>query len=80
MGKDMNKEADIVEETAVVNEVTDSSEEIVAVNAAAEEQITDSNISHSTLPPKKTRGTAAKIVVLALCCSLVGGAARSDRR
>ena len=88
MEKDMNKEADIVEETAVVNEVTDSSEEIVAVNAAedisneatavnaaAEEQITDSNISHSTLPPKKTRGTAAKIVVLALCCSLVGGAA-----
>lgn len=87
MEKDMNKEADIVEETAVVNEVTDSSEEIVAVNAAediskettavnaaAEEQITDSNISHSTLPPKKTRGTAAKIVVLALCCSLVGGA------
>jgi hypothetical protein len=88
MEKDMNKEADIVEETAVVNEVTDSSEEIVAVNAAedisnettavnaaAEEQITDSNISHSTLPPKKTRGTAAKIVGLALCCSLVGGAA-----
>ena len=88
MEKDMNKNADIVEETAVVNEVTDSSEEIVAVNAAedisneatavnaaAEEQITDSNISHSTLPPKKTRGTAAKIVVLALCCSLVGGAA-----
>ena len=88
MEKDMNKEADIVEETAVVNEVTDSSEKIVAVNAAedisnettavnaaAEEQITDSNISHSTLPPKKTRGTAAKIVVLALCCSLVGGAA-----
>ena len=34
MEKDMNKEADIVEETAVVNEVTDSSEEIVAVNAA----------------------------------------------
>ena len=33
MEKDMNKEADIVEETAVVNEVTDSSEEIVAVNA-----------------------------------------------
>ena len=25
--------------------------------------------------PKKTRGTAAKIVALALCCSLVGGAA-----
>ena len=30
MEKDMNKEADIVEETAVVNEVTDSSEEIVS--------------------------------------------------
>lgn len=66
MGKDMNKEADIIEKTAVVNEVKDSSEEIVAVNAAedisnettavnaaAEEQITDSNISHSTLPQRR---------------------------
>ena len=27
------------------------------------------------IPNKRTGGTAAKIVVLALCCSLVGGAA-----
>ena len=31
-----------------------------------------SSLDHA---PKKTRGTAAKIVALALCCSLVGGAA-----
>ena len=71
----MNKEAEIVEETAAVNEVTESSKEIVPVNKGAKEaQITDSDITHSSLPPKKTRGTAAKLVVLALCCSLVGGA------
>ena len=75
MEKNMNKEAEIVEETAAVNEVTESSKEIVPVNKGAKEaQITDSDITHSSLPPKKTRGTAAKLVVLALCCSLVGGA------
>ena len=75
MKKNMNKEAEIVEETAAVNEVTESSKEIVPVNKGAKEaQITDSDITHSSLPPKKTRGTAAKLVVLALCCSLVGGA------
>ena len=75
MEKDMNKEAEIVEETAAVNEVTKSSKEIATVNKGAKEaQITDSDITHSSLPPKKTRGTAAKLVVLALCCSLVGGA------
>lgn len=75
MEKNMNKEAEIVEETAAVNEVTESSKEIATVNKGAKEaQITDSDITHSSLPPKKTRGTAAKLVVLALCCSLVGGA------
>lgn len=75
MEKNMNKEAKIVEETAAVNEVTESSKEIATVNKGAKEaQITDSDITHSSLPPKKTRGTAAKLVVLALCCSLVGGA------
>jgi len=84
MEKNMNKEAEIVEETAAVNEVTESSKEIVpadiikektaANKPAAEPQITDLNIPQNTLPPKKTRGTAAKLVVLALCCSLVGGA------
>ena len=75
MEKNMNKEAEIVEETAAVNEVTESSKEIVPVNKGAQEaQITDSDLTHSSLPPKKTRGTAAKLVVLALCCSLVGGA------
>ena len=75
MEKNMNKEAEIVEETAAVNEVNESSKEIVPVNKGAKEaQITDSDITHSSLPPKKTRGTAAKLVVLALCCSLVGGA------
>ena len=33
------------------------------------------DISSLRPTPKKTRGTAAKIVALALCCSLVGGAA-----
>ena len=33
------------------------------------------DISSLSPTPKKTRGTAAKIVALALCCSLVGGAA-----
>ena len=75
MEKNMNKEAEIVEETAAVNEVNESSKEIATVNKGAKEaQITDSDITHSSLPPKKTRGTAAKLVVLALCCSLVGGA------
>lgn len=84
MEKNMNKEAEIVEETAAVNEVTESSKEIVpadiikektaANKPAAEPKITDLNIPQNTLPPKKTRGTAAKLVVLALCCSLVGGA------
>ena len=75
MEKNMNKEAEIVEETAAVNEVNESSKEIATVNKGAKEaQITDSDITHSLLPPKKTRGTVAKLVVLALCCSLVGGA------
>ena len=84
MEKNMNKEAEIVEETAAVNEVTESSKEIVPADIikektatnkpAAEPQITDLNIPQNMLPPKKTRGTAAKLVVLALCCSLVGGA------
>lgn len=83
MEKNMNKE-DISKETAAVNEVNESSKEIVpadiikektaANKPAAEPQITDLNIPQNTLPPKKTRGTAAKLVVLALCCSLVGGA------
>ena len=33
------------------------------------------DISSLKITPKKTRGTAAKIAALALCCSLVGGAA-----
>lgn len=94
-GKDMNKEADIVEETAVDNEVTDSSEEIVAVNAAedisnettavnaaAVEQITDSNISHSTLPPKEDKRYGSKdrsSGALLLSCRRRGRRRRSGR-
>ena len=35
----------------------------------------ENNNTSYTPTPKKTRGTAAKVVALALCCSLVGGAA-----
>ena len=75
MEKDLNKNADIAEEAAAVNAAADSSKEAAVKVAVAEPQITDSDISQQMLPQKKTRGTAAKIVVLALCCSLVGSAA-----
>jgi hypothetical protein len=75
MEKDLNKNADIAEEAAAVNAAADSSKEAAVKVAVAGPQLTDSDISQQMLPQKKTRGTAAKIVVLALCCSLVGSAA-----
>ena len=38
-------------------------------------QVITPNVSSLNTAPKKTKGIAAKVVALALCCSLVGGAA-----